>query len=76
MAVVRSHLEEGILRPIPLVKQFFHDAILATQSETNRTLIPFVAGVADYFDPHLDIPHLQLVSSAHVPLTLAIRSQF
>jgi hypothetical protein len=58
MAVARSHLEEGILRPIPLVKQFFYDAIPVTQPETKRTLVPFVAGVADYFDPHLDIQPL------------------
>ena len=41
------HFEKDVLRPIPLVQQFFHEVILTTQPETNRTLIPFVAGVAD-----------------------------
>jgi hypothetical protein len=56
MAVVRSHFEKDVLRAIPLVKQFFHEVLPTTQSETNRTLVPFVAGVADYLDLHLGIP--------------------
>ncbi|MGD0777831.1 MAG: hypothetical protein ABSC05_34010 [Candidatus Solibacter sp.] len=34
----------------------FHEVILAAQSEANRTLIAFVAGVADYLSLHLDTP--------------------
>src|SRR5271157_237051 len=52
IAVVRSHFEKEVLRPVPLIQQFFHDVIPATQAETNRTLVPFVAGVAEYLDLH------------------------
>ena len=54
IAVVRSHFEKDFLRPIPLVKQFFHEVILAAQSEANRTLVAFVTGVADHLSLHLD----------------------
>ena len=49
-------LKKTVLRAIPLVKQFFHEVILTTQSETNRTLIALVTGIADYISLHLDIP--------------------
>src|ERR1039458_4212086 len=62
IAVIRSDLEEYVLRAIPLVKQFFHEVLLTTQSETHRTLVPFVAGVADYLDLHLVIPILEAES--------------
>ena len=62
-AVVRSHFEKNVLRSIPLVKQFFHEVTPITQSETNRTLIPFVAGVADYFDLHPGTPPYYTMSS-------------
>src|ERR1039457_621716 len=54
IAVVRPDLEKDVLRPVPLVQQFFHEVILTTQPETNRTLVPFVARVADHLDLHLD----------------------
>jgi hypothetical protein len=44
------------MRPIPLVKQFFHEVILTAQSEANRTLIAPVTGVADHLSLHLDTP--------------------
>jgi len=52
----RSLFEKDFLRPIPLVKQFFHEIILAAQSEANGTLIDLVTGIADHISLHLGNP--------------------
>ena len=75
--IVCAHFEEHVIRPVPLIQEFFYNVQSLAEVKPNRSLISFSTRIAFHLDLHTPIvtgiPGCEAPGSETLEATMAER---